>query len=102
MSRWTHEWDVVGEPGKGRFVESDAAGVPANRKLYKRLREAESRGELAYKGLVHSEDDASHGGVLDGPGRAARSERSYADDSTDGASVSGLSIAGDMALYRDN
>lgn len=102
MGRWTHEWDVVGVAGASRFVESDEFGVPANPKLYKQLRKAEARGELAYQGLRESAADSEHTANLDGPGRSNRREGSYGEALLDSASASGLSLGGDMALYRDN
>ncbi len=102
-ARFSHEWEVVGEPGVGRFVESDEGGVPFNDRRYEEFRAAEARGELVYLGIRRHEPGEQVGSLgLDRDDDAADEGRSYRDDMLDGAAVSRESLAGDMALYRDN
>lgn len=93
---WAHEWDVVGERGRIRFVESNEAGAPADRRRYRALRAAEARGELAYRGLVHRPVDQA--AVLE-----AREEsgRSYRQNVMDAADIGASTPGGTMGLYRD-
>jgi hypothetical protein len=100
--RFSHEWVVVGEPGAGRFVESNAAGTPFDDRRYKEFRAAEARGELEYLGIRRHEPGEQVGSL--GLARAGDTDaggRSYRDDLMDGAAVSRESLAGDMGLFRD-
>ena len=102
-ARFSHEWDVVGEPGAGRFVESDENGAPFDDRRFKEFRAAEARGKLVYLGIRRHEPGEQVGWLgRDKDGDAADEGRSYRDDMIDGSVVSRESIAGDMALYRDN
>ena len=93
---WAHEWEVVDEDGRIRFVESDDAGVPADRKRYDALRAGERRGDLRYLGLVHRPDDGVAGTrAADDPGR------SYAQDVLDAADIAKAVPGGALGLYRD-
>jgi hypothetical protein len=101
-ARFSHEWDVVGEPGSGRFVESDEGGAPFDNRRYKEFRAAEARGELVYLGVRRHEPGEQVGSLgLDGAGDADTGGRSYRDDLMDGSAVSRESLAGDMGLFRD-
>jgi hypothetical protein len=99
--RFSHEWDVVGEPGAGRFVESDEAGDPVDGRRYRELRAAEARGELMYLGIRRHEPGESVALGQDGDPDESDGRRSYASDVMDGAAVSSESLAGAMGLYRD-
>jgi hypothetical protein len=102
-ARFTHEWDVIEEPGAGRFVECDEQGVPVNEKRYADFRAAEALGELSYRGIRRHEpgrEAAALDRASDSDG--TQSGRSYATTVLDGARASGQSLGGDMALYRDS
>lgn len=102
-ARFSHEWDVVGEPGAGRFVESDEGGAPFDDRRYEEFRAAEARGELVYLGIQRHETGGQVGSLgLDRDDDAPDAGRSYRDDMIDGSVVSRESLAGDMALFRDN
>lgn len=93
---WAHEWDVVGDDGRIRFVPCDEAGVPADRKRYEALRAAEARGELVYRGVIdRSADGATTAGPDEGP------DRSYRQDVVDAAGIADVSPGGTLGLYRD-
>lgn len=97
---FTHEWEVVGEPGFGRFVPCDEAGVPLDSGRYRDLRAAEARGELSYLGIRSGPAGAAtvpFEGNEDpnGPGRG------YATNVLDGAAASDVSLAGSMGLFRE-
>ena len=95
--RYSHEWTVVGEPGRGRFVECDAHGVPTDAGRYRDLRAAETRGELTYLG-IREHDSATSLGTKQPD---ADEGLSYRSDTLDGAAVSDASTAGAMGLFRD-
>ena len=95
MSGWYHEWQVVGDEGRIRFVRCDEKGAPTDRKRFEALQDAASRGELTYLGVIQRTGE-------EGVDTDARRSRSYADDLIDGAAASGMSLGGDMALFRDN
>ena len=54
-ARFSHEWDVVGDAGAGRFVECDEGGDALDRRRYREFRAAEARGELVYLGIRRHE-----------------------------------------------
>jgi hypothetical protein len=93
---WAHEWDVVGDAGRIRFVPCDEAGVPADRTRYEAFRAAEARGELVYRGVIQRPVD--HATTAE-PDEAA--DRSYRQDVVDAARIADVSPGGTLGLYRD-
>lgn len=91
-----HEWDVIGEGGRIRFVESDDSGVPADIDRYEAFRAAEARGELAYRGLIDRPVDNAT--LVEPPDESGRS---YAQNVIDAAEISNRVPGGTMGMYRD-
>jgi hypothetical protein len=100
--RFSHEWDVIADPGAGRFVECDEGGAPLDDRRYHELRAEEAAGALVYLGIRRHEPGDQPGSL--GLSRELDTDdegRSYRTDVIDGSTVSGESLAGAMGLYRE-